>query len=194
VVAARVQFPLIQVVESDDIYLERHADAPWFGVLRDLDWTALRGVAARYYEALWEFNVEQQRAREQRLVEANNETREQATVRLLLERPTLNPDTPALYRRREPEPAQIHVCPNRSRLGDAVSYRGQAAQVCIRVAQGVCGHAVRGRRPEPDRVHDELKSNPGYARACGFTLPDPSAAIGRATFRVCARSSSSTRS
>ncbi len=51
-----VQIPLIHVVESDDLYLEAQEDVFWFDLLRDLDWIGLRPLAARYYEALWQFN------------------------------------------------------------------------------------------------------------------------------------------
>ena len=173
VAAARAQLPLIHVVESDDTYLEQHADVLWVGVLRDLDWSALRPVAARYYEALWQFNVEQHRAREQRLGEANTESREQATVRLLLERPTLCKGATALHQPSEPLPAQIHVDPESIAPG-LTPYRiaGKQPKCFFALAKAFLGMAVRGRRPEPDSVHDEIESNPGYARACGFTLPD----------------------
>lgn len=174
VVAAQMQWPLIQVVESDDVYLKQHANVPWFGVLRDLDWNGLRPVAARYYEALWQFNVEQQQARLQRLIEANTETREQATVRLLLERPTLNEGASALHRLSESQPAQIQVRPESVEPG-VTPYRvaGKQPKCFFALAKAFVGMAVRGRSPEPEGVHDELKSNPGYARACGFTLADP---------------------
>jgi hypothetical protein len=173
-VADRAQLPLIQIVESDDIYLEQRAELLWCGVLRDLDWIALRPVAARYYEALWQFNVEQHRAREKRLAEANPETREEATVRLLLERPTLCEDAAALHRPTEPPPAQIHVRLESLEPG-LTPYRiaGQQPKCFFALVKAFLGMAVRGRRPEPDSVHDELESNPSYARVCGFTLPDP---------------------
>lgn len=52
-----VQLPLIHVVETDDLYLQELEDVLWFPVLRDLDWRLFVPVAARYYEALWQFNV-----------------------------------------------------------------------------------------------------------------------------------------
>ncbi len=58
-----LQIPLIHIVESDDLYLEAQEDVFWFDLLRDLDWLSLRVVAARYYEALWQFNDQQARAR-----------------------------------------------------------------------------------------------------------------------------------
>jgi hypothetical protein len=35
------------------------------------------------------------------------------------------------------------------------------------------GIIVRGHVPEPEEVAEELRSNPGFARTCGFTLPYP---------------------
>ena len=61
-----VQIPLIHFVESDDLYLEAQEDVFWFDLLWDLDWLSLRPVAARYYEALWQFNEQQARARAER--------------------------------------------------------------------------------------------------------------------------------
>ena len=54
-----VQIPLIHVIESDDLYLQNHADVLWFDVLRSLDWRSLVELAARYYEALYQFNEDQ---------------------------------------------------------------------------------------------------------------------------------------
>jgi hypothetical protein len=138
----------------------------------------LRPVAARYYEALWQFNVEQHRAREQRLVEATTESREQATVRLLLERPTLCKGAAALHRPSEPLPAQIHVSPESLEPG-LTPYRvaGKQPKCFFALVKAFLGMAVRERRPEPDSVHDELESNPGYARACGFHAAGPPARL-----------------
>lgn len=172
-VLARAQLPLIQVVESDDLYFEQHPDLLWFGVLRDLDWRALRPAAARYYEALWQFNVEQQRGREKRLAEANPETREDATLRLLLERPTLSSGLAALHPNSEQPPAEIRVPPQSLEPG-VTPYRiaGKSPKCFFALAKAFLGMTLRGRRPDPDSVYDELSSNPGYARACGFTLPE----------------------
>jgi hypothetical protein len=95
-----VQIPLIHIVESDDLYLEAQEDVFWFGLLRDLDWPSLRPVAARYYETLWQFNEQQAEARAERsaaVAAANPETPEEATYRLLFERPTLCEAAPILH-------------------------------------------------------------------------------------------------
>ncbi len=94
-----VRSPLIHIVESDDLYLEAQEDVFWFDLLRELDWPSLRPVAARYYEALWQFNEQQAKTRaEQSATTAvvNPETPEEATHRLLFDRPTLCDDAPSL--------------------------------------------------------------------------------------------------
>ena len=176
VVATAAQFPLIQIVESDDLYLERGEDFVWFRVLHGLPWSALRPVAARYYEALWQFNVEQQRAREKRMAEvavANPETIEQATVRLLFERPTLCPGAVALHQLGDGLSAQIRVDPATLEPGVVpLRIAGRQPKCFFALVKAFVGMGLRGRPAEPEIVHDELQNNPAYARACGFTLPD----------------------
>ncbi len=115
-----VQIPLIHIVESDDLYLETQEDVFWFDLLRDLDWLSLCAVAARYYEALWQFNEQQARARVERSATtavANPETPEEATCRLLFDRPTLCEDAPILHQPEPLQPAAIHVDPGTLRPG-----------------------------------------------------------------------------
>lgn len=85
------QIPLIEFVESDDLYLQQQEDVLWFSVVRNLDWRSFRPVAARYYEALWQFNVRQAQVARERDVTppANPETKSDATLRLLFERATM---------------------------------------------------------------------------------------------------------
>ena len=80
-----VQIPLIHIVESDDLHLERQEDILWFSLLRNFPWQTFRPTAARYYEALWQFNVCQAQASRERDVAlaANPETQSEATTRLL---------------------------------------------------------------------------------------------------------------
>ncbi len=115
-----VQIPLIHFVESDDLYLESQEDVFWFDLLRDLDWHSLRPVAARYYEGLWQFNEQQARTRAERLATAaaaNPETSEEATHRLLFDRPTLREDAPILHEPEILKPSPIHVDPSTLRPG-----------------------------------------------------------------------------
>jgi hypothetical protein len=106
-----VQMPLIHIVESDDLHLERQEDILWFHLLRNFPWRSLRPTAARYYEALWQFNVRQSRVRRDRetVLAANPETQCEATMRLLFERATLCEDAPALHEVPASAAPQIHV-------------------------------------------------------------------------------------
>jgi hypothetical protein len=171
-----VQIPLIHVVESDDLHLERQEDILWFAVLRDLDWRAFQPIAARYYEALWQFNVRQAQLRAERSVTqpANPETPADATRRLLFERATLCEDTPALHELPPSAPPEIRVDPRTLRPGTPpLRWAGKTPKCFFALLKAFVGVMLRGRPAEPEIVYDELQSNPSFARACGFTLPPP---------------------
>jgi len=172
-----VQIPLIHVVESDDLYLEAQEDVFWFDLLRDLDWPSLRPVAARYYEALWQFNEQQAKTRAERLATtavANPETPEEATYRLLFERPTLCEDAPILHEPEPLQPAVMRVDPGTLRPGRTpVRFAGRAPKCFFAMFKAFMGVAVCGTPPEPQHVRQKLIDNPSFARTCGFTLPDP---------------------
>lgn len=171
-----IQIPLIHIVESDDLYLEAQEDVFWFGLLRDLDWRSLGSIAARYYEALWQFNDDQAEAHSGRGSPsvANPETREEATHRLLFERATLREDAPILHEAVPPEPAAITVDPLTLRPGRTpVRLAGKKPKCFFAMFKAFMGVAVCGTTPEPKDVYAKLIDNPSFARACGFTLPDP---------------------
>src|ERR1700676_851812 len=114
---APVQLPLIHVVEPDDWFLEHQADVLWFHVLRHLDWQALLPLAAHYYEALWQFNEAQGRARATRDAPPNPESQAQATQRLLFTRATLADNVPRLLEPPCRTQPLLHVTPQRLRPG-----------------------------------------------------------------------------
>jgi hypothetical protein len=170
------QIPLIEFVESDDLYLQQHEDILWFGILRDLDWRAFRPVAARYYEALWQFNVRQTQMRREREMTqpANPETQAEATRRLLFERATLCEDTPTLHELPASAPPQIQVDPQTLRPGTPpLRWAGKKPKCFFALFAAFLGVMFRGRPAEPEIVYEELRSNPSYARTCGFTMPRP---------------------
>jgi len=170
------QIPLIEFVESDDLYLQQQEDVLWFSVVRNLDWRSFRPVAGRYYEALWQFNVRQaQVARERGMTPlANPETKSDATLRLLFERATMCEDTPALYELPASAPPQIHVDPQLLRPGSPPPRLvGRTPKCFFALLAAFLGTMLRGRPAEPEIVNAELRDNPSFARACGFTLPRP---------------------
>jgi hypothetical protein len=168
------QIPLIHIVESDDLHLERQEDILWFNLLRNFPWHLFRPTAARYYEALWQFNVGQAQARRERdaVLAANPETQSAATMRLLFERATLCEDTPALHELPASAAPQIHVNPNDLRPGCAPPrWAGKKPKCFFALLKAFVGVMAQGQPAEPEIVFAALQGNPSYARACGFTLP-----------------------
>ena len=67
------------------------------------DWRPLQAVAAKYYESLYQFNIEQALQRS-RILAPNAETESEATERLLFERATLDEAVAVLH-----EPAALET-------------------------------------------------------------------------------------
>ena len=114
-IAAPRQLPLIEFVESDDLFLHDQTDVVWFDVLNTLDYHAFQATAAHYYEQLFTFNQQQKQRRIERRENApppNPETQGQATQRTLLERATLDEQASALYERPQATVPLIHVAPH----------------------------------------------------------------------------------
>jgi len=170
------QIPLIHIVESDDLHLERQEDILWFNLLRNFSWHSFRPTAARYYEALWQFNVCQAQARRERdaVLAANPETQPEATMRLLFERATLCEDAPALHELPASAAPQIHVNPNDLRPGCTPQrWAGKKPKCFFAILKAFMGVMAQGQPAEPEIVFAALQGNPSYARTCGFTLPAP---------------------
>jgi hypothetical protein len=172
-----VQIPLIHFVESDDLHLEAREDVLWFDLLRDLDWLSLRPVAARYYEALLQFNEQQAKTRAERLAStaaANPETAEEATLRLLFERATLDEEARVLHEAEPLEPSVMRVDAGSLRPGRTpLRFAGRAPKCFFAMFKAFVGVTVCGTPPEPQHVRQKLSDNPSFARSCGFTLPNP---------------------
>jgi hypothetical protein len=172
-----IQVPLIEFVESDDLYLQRQEDVLWFDLLRDLDWRSFRPIAAGYYEHLWQFNVRQAQLRGEREFaqqQAHPESQSDATMRLLFERATMCEDTPALHELPVALAPEIHVDPRTLRPGKVPPrWAGKKPKCFFALFQAFLGVILRGHPSEPETVYEELRSNPSFARACGFTLPRP---------------------
>ena len=170
------QIPLIHIVESDDLHLERQQDILWFNLLRNFPWHLFRPTAARYYEALWQFNVCQAQASRERdaVLAVNPETQPAATRRLLFERATLCKDAPALHERPASTSPQIHINPHDLRPGRTPQrWAGMKPKCFFAMLKAFVGVMAQGQPAEPEIVFAALHGNPSYARTCGFTLPAP---------------------
>lgn len=173
-----LQLPLIQFVETDDRALVEQGDRTWFNVLTRFPWERYRSVGAAYYEALYRFNLDAAAGAERQTAPSPNpETREEATLRLLFDRPTAgNPDAPLLYPTPEPKAVPITVAPASIAPG-VVPFRaaGRTPKCFFAMLKAFLGTSLMGRPAVAEEVHDNLRDNPTFARACGFTLPDPRA-------------------
>jgi hypothetical protein len=175
VVDSRGQLPLIEFVESDDLFLQDEPDALWFDVLRKLDYRQFQPTAARYYEQLWQFNQQQTQQRNERRENppaANPETRPQATARLLFDRPTLDENAPVLYQLPPCETPSISIRPETLLPGvTPPRFAGRPPKCFFAMFQAFLGVTLAGQPAEPQFVHQKLRENPAFARTCGFTIP-----------------------
>jgi hypothetical protein len=171
------QIPLIHIVESDDLFLADQPDVLWFGVLRSLDYHQFQATAARYYERLYTFNLQQKEQRIERRENPpapNPETQGQATRRLFEERATVDKKSPALYQRPEPETPLIRVLPREVAPGvTPLRWAGRPAKCFFSMLYAFLGTTLAGQRAEPQFVYQRLVENPAFARTCGFTIRRP---------------------
>lgn len=169
------QLPLIHEVHTDDTRLLNILDGEWFKILYHFPWENYRRHAAAYYDALYEFNVsEHQPSAKTGKIATETETKEEAKQRLLFDRATMQMT-------QDPPPAIIYQ-------GNVVEFKAPKVDP-IGLSPGVVPLRLVGRKPkcffsllksflgttlmgfpaEPEHVHLLLKSNPSFARVCGFT-------------------------
>jgi hypothetical protein len=176
-VPAPGQLPLIQFVESDDLYLHDQPDVLWFEVLKDWDYRQFQQTAAHYYERLWQFNQQQAQQRNERKQNPpppNPETQTQATQRLIFSRTTLDQEAAVLYQPGDPPAPEIFVRPQSLSPGIIPSrFAGRPPKCFFALLKSFLGLMFAGQPPEPEFAHQKLRENPAFARTCGFTLPQP---------------------
>jgi len=169
------QLPLIQFVESDDLYLQDQPAVLWFDVLNDLDYRRYQQTAARYYERLYQFNQQQARQRNERRQApppANPETQTQATQRLIFSRATLDAEAAVLYQPSDLPTPEIYVRPQSLHPGIIPPrFAGRPPKCFFALLKSFLGLMFAGQSPEPEFVHQKLCENPAFARTCGFTIP-----------------------
>lgn len=170
------QWPLFVLVHRDDAELLASGKGDWLRVLRQLDWRPLRSVGAQYYQGLFEFNVAAATAAAKRPGLPNEESQDEATQRLIVERPTGgNTKAPLLH----PVPPPTQVVPAVVRAEDIapgvvpVRLAGRAPKCFFALLKAFIGVHLMGRGASAEEVHHHLLHSPPFARACGFTLPRP---------------------
>ncbi len=167
------QIPLIHEIHSDDKHLLNTIDGEWFDILYRFRWEYYRQFAADYYNALYDFN--------QALAQttptggdANTETQEEARQRLLFDRATApmsgNPAVAILFQADMVEAKAQDVQPADVAPG-IVPLRlvGRKPKCFFGLLKSFVGSSLMGFPAEPEQVHLLLKSNPAFARVCGFS-------------------------
>ena len=171
-VAHGYQVPLIHEVHADDHCLLNTIDGEWFEILHNFPWENYREAAAAYYEALYEFNINEQ----QPVIGAGEspaETKDQAKQRLLFGRATMqgkdDPPPQIIYQGEVVELKASKVDPMSLAPG-VVPLRlvGRKPKCFFSLLKSFMGTALMGFAAEPEQVYLLLKSNPSFARVCGF--------------------------
>jgi hypothetical protein len=174
------QAVLFREVFRDDVVLLESGEGEWLRAVRQIDWKTLRPVAAQYYQALWEFNIEAARKRglRPRVDMGTGETRRGAAQRLLFERPTGgNTEAPVLHP--APTPPLRTPMVNVDLLEPGVvpiRIAGRTPKCFFALVKAFIGVHLMGKAGSAEEVEHHLRVSPPFARACGFTLPDPAIA------------------
>ena len=168
------QIPLIHEVHAEDRYLLNTLEGEWFEILSSFDWTSYQEVAAAYYDALYAFNLTE---KEPPQSAQPRETQAQAQQRLLFERPTMSSkDAEAvsiLYHTPSEVPAST-VNPSTIVPGTvAQRLAGRKPKCFFSLLKSFLGATLMGFTNESESLHRLLKTNPSFARVCGF-IPKPS--------------------
>lgn len=170
--AAELQLPLIHVVESDDQLLLQTEHAEWYRVLHDFAWQDYRDVAAAYYDALYQFNLEPRGIQKSQTPETSAkdaELKEEAKQRLLFDRPTMDKTASILFEAERPPSPPKNVNPASIAPGVVpLRMAGRKHKCFFALLESFLGVSLMGFPPEPETVHLLLTSNLSFARVCGF--------------------------
>lgn len=174
----REQQVLFVAVHHDDAALLADEENLWLRFLLTFDWKAHVTTAARYYQALWEWNVaaakrRQEPAAEVQLVWSENE--DEASLRLMAERPTGgNTEAPIVHPTPQPPEQTPTVIAERLEPGVVPSrIAGREPKCFFAMLVAFLALHVMGREGSAEEVDHLLRMSPPFARACGFTIPAP---------------------
>jgi hypothetical protein len=163
------QLPLIVVVNKDDELLLNSPFTPWYPLLKNMPWQDHLTIAVMYYNALYHFNTCANKTTNNADTEILKESKEEAALRILSSRPTVDKNSPVIY---EPEFETVPystVSPSSIAPG-IVPFRkdGKKPKCFFAMFNAFIGTTLMGFPAEPEKVHMQLTSNPAFARVCGF--------------------------
>ncbi len=166
------QIPLLHEVHADDQYLLNTIEGEWFEILSAFPWQSYREVAAAYYDALYAFNLDESPVSDS-ACEPVAESQAEAKQRLLFNRTTMQrgdrgqgtilyqaPEVPAPMATVDPLALAPGVVPPR--------LVGRKPKCFFSLLKSFIGAPLMGFPAEPESVYLLLRSNPSFARVCGF--------------------------
>ena len=163
------QIPLIFTVDRDDEILMNSPDAEWYRILKFLEWKNYRVHAADYYDALFDFNRLQAQKNAMNGADALKETKEEATARILTDRPTVDETRPTIYQPEPKIPEMKFANPHQLAPGITPEREGGKKPKCFfALLKSFIGAPLLGFAPEPENVFHLLTTNLSFARVCGF--------------------------
>ena len=170
------QIPLIHEVHSDDERLLNTLEGEWFEMLYAFRWQEYRSFAAQYYNALYDFN-QTAPGPVNEAGEVNPETPDEARQRLLFNRTTAprpaDPPAPILYPGKGVEAKAGDVQASEVAPGVVpLRLMGRKPKCFFGLLKSFIGTSLMGFPAEPEQVHLLLRSNPAFARVCGFFHPE----------------------
>lgn len=170
------QIPLIQIINQDDQILLDSPNAEWFKILYDFPWYEYREVAAKYYDALYRFNINEAMKRQDKAMENENEvfeTKKEAAQRHLYGRATMqngkDKDNIILYENEGVESAEPIIDPKSIAPGIVPDrFGGRKPKCFFALLKSFLGTVLMGFAPEPEQVHLLLNGNISFVRVCGY--------------------------
>jgi hypothetical protein len=170
------QIPLFHEIHDDDRHLLNTIEGEWFEILYDFAWEDYRDHAVAYYEALHAFNLQARRASAGDHA-TPGETKSKARQRLLFDRATMQMDqTPApqiIYQGNVVEFGPPKIDPRCIAPGVVpLRLAGRKPKCFFSLLKSFIGASLMGFPSEPEQVHLLLKSNPSFARVCGFGVKE----------------------
>ena len=171
-------FPFFHEIHDDDQYLLNTLEGEWFHILYDLPWQDYCSFGATYYDALYDYNIGEQKKRNEKKEHDSvdplpRETKEVARQRLLFGRVTMQSATdeapPIIYQEKV-----VEIKPSRTNPLDIspgvvpVRLVGRKPKCFFSLFKSFMGTTLMGFPVEPEKVHLLLTSNPSFARVCGF--------------------------
>jgi len=171
------QILFFHIVHADEAELLKNKDVDWFKSLYYLDWKNYRALGAKYYDALYQFNLDAARKKEEALMASEGdevETKEEARQRLLFNRDTMKKVLEMKRTILYPEMEMVRLLPKTVEPmsispGEVPPrFGGKRPKCFFAMFKSFYGVSLMGDPPTPEEVHKRLQDNPSFVRACGF--------------------------